>query len=341
MASLRVNLWLNLWLNYRAIYGNEPMLTVKAASIALLTLVAVVNLAAPVNAIAPQDVRLTDTWVQDQADILSPTTEMQLNDMIGQLESKNGSEIAIVTVPDTQPSATPKAFATELFNRWKIGKAGVNNGVLFLVSKNQRRVEIEVGSGLNTILPTMKIGSILTRDVTPAFKQGNFDAGTIAGTQAIVEVLQTQTFAKSGDRSMAQAETGIFDSAQGILALVASGFVVIGGFIGLCWFLATRPMKPKIRTQNRYIPSSSTPSSSSDSRCWNDHSNTYSDTSWNSSSDSFNDSSSDLSSDSSSSSWSSSDSSSSSSSSDSSSSSSSSSDWGGGSSDGGGGGSDW
>ncbi len=329
-----------LSLDYTAIYGNEPMLNVKAASIALLTLVSVVNLATPVNAIAPQDVRLTDTWVQDQANILSPTTETQLNEMIGQLEAKNGSEIAIVTVPDTQPSATPKAFATELFNRWKIGKAGVNNGVLFLVSKNQRRVEIEVGSGLNTILPTMKIGSILTRDVTPAFKQGNFDGGTIAGTQAIVTVLESQTFAKSGDRSMAKPETGFFDSAQGILALVAGMFVVIGGFIGLCWFLATRPMKPQIRTQNRY-----TPSSSSDSNSWNTHSNS----SWNSS----NDSSSDLSSDSSDSSWSSSDSSSSwsssdwsssdsSSSSSSSDSSSSSSDWGGGSSDGSsGGGSDW
>lgn len=70
-------------------------------------------------------------WVTDMAGVLSPSTEAELNQIISQLEAKNGSKIAVVTVPDTAPSATPKQLATSLFNSWGIGKAGEDNGVLF------------------------------------------------------------------------------------------------------------------------------------------------------------------------------------------------------------------
>lgn len=73
-------------------------------------------------------------WVTDMADMLTPDTETELNQMISILEAKNGSEIAVVAVPETAPSATPKEFATKLFNRWGIGKKGKDNGVLFLIS---------------------------------------------------------------------------------------------------------------------------------------------------------------------------------------------------------------
>ena len=58
----------------------------------------------------------------DKAEILQPETETQLNRMIARLEAKNGAEIAVVTVPETAPAASPKEFTTNLFNYWKIGK---------------------------------------------------------------------------------------------------------------------------------------------------------------------------------------------------------------------------
>jgi uncharacterized protein len=100
----------------------------------------------------PNPRQVNNTWVTDKANILSDSTETQLNQMISDLEAKNGSEIAVVTVPDTKPSATPKAFATELFNFWGIGKKGKNNGVLLLISSGERRVQIETGSGIQSIL---------------------------------------------------------------------------------------------------------------------------------------------------------------------------------------------
>jgi uncharacterized protein len=111
--------------------------------------------------------------------------------MISDLEAKNGSEIAVVTVPDTKPSVTPKAFATELFNFWGIGKKGKNNGVLLLISSGERRVQIETGSGIQSILPDAKAVGIIETEITPRFKQQDFDGGTLAGTKALVKVLQT------------------------------------------------------------------------------------------------------------------------------------------------------
>ena len=139
----------------------------------------------------PNPRQVNNTWVTDKANILSDSTETQLNQMISDLEAKNGSEIAVVTVPDTKPSATPKAFATELFNFWGIGKKGKNNGVLLLISSGERRVQIETGSGIQSILPDANTVGIIETEITPRFKQQDFDGGTLAGTKALVNVLQT------------------------------------------------------------------------------------------------------------------------------------------------------
>jgi len=139
----------------------------------------------------PNPRQVNNTWVTDKANILSDSTETQLNQMISDLEAKNGSEIAVVTVPDTKPSGTPKAFATELFNFWGIGKKGKNNGVLLLISSGERRVQIETGSGIQSILPDAKAVGIIETEITPRFKQQDFDGGTLGGTKALVNVLQT------------------------------------------------------------------------------------------------------------------------------------------------------
>lgn len=132
-------------------------------------------------------------WVTDMANVLSPQTESQLNQLITQLEAENGSEIAVVTVPETSPSASPKAFATSLFNHWGIGKKEENNGVLFLISKGDRRVEIETGYGVEAILPDAKVGQMIDQQILPNFKTGNFDQGTLEGTQLLVTHLSSDS----------------------------------------------------------------------------------------------------------------------------------------------------
>ncbi len=129
-------------------------------------------------------------WVTDMVDMLSPQAENQLNQMISNLEKANGTEIAIVTVPTTKPSSTPASFTTQLFNTWGIGKQGKNNGILFLVSKGERRTEIETGTGIATFLSNAKVSGIIKQQVTPKFKQGNFEAGILAGTKSLIKELE-------------------------------------------------------------------------------------------------------------------------------------------------------
>ncbi len=156
--------------------------------------VAIFLLALPSQAMTVQEVpnprQTSGNWVTDSAEILKPETEAQINQMINHLENKNGAEIAVVTVPDTKTAASPKAFATELFNYWHIGKKGRDNVVLFLISKGDRRVEIETGYGVEEILPDAKVGNIIDTEIIPRFKQSNYDEGTLAGTRSIVVTLE-------------------------------------------------------------------------------------------------------------------------------------------------------
>lgn len=131
-------------------------------------------------------------WVTDMADLLSPATEAAINCQISALEAKNGSEIAVVTVPETAPDVTPKEFATIIFNHWGMGKQGQDNGVLVLVSKADRRVEIAIGYGLEGILPDAKVGNIIYQTMIPHFKRADYDGGTLAGTTLLVQALEPE-----------------------------------------------------------------------------------------------------------------------------------------------------
>jgi len=162
----------------------------KASSFTVaVVLFPLVGLAVDVKDV-PNPRQINNTWVTDMAGILDEPTEAQLNSVISQLERSNGTEIAVVTVPETAPSASPKEFTTALFNYWGIGKKGQDNGALFLISKGDRRVEIETGYGVEAILPDAKVGNIISTQITPRFKQGDFKGGTLAGTKALVVALE-------------------------------------------------------------------------------------------------------------------------------------------------------
>lgn len=161
-----------------------------------------VSLAVSVEQV-PNSRQVNGGWVSDMANILSPATEANLNQKISELEAKNGSEIAVVTVPDTAPSATPKQFATTLFNYWGIGKAAHNNGVLFLISLGDRRVEIETGYGIEEHLSDAQVGQIIDQQIVPRLKQGDFDGGTLAGIQAVTQDLAPVLYSASAPRPTA------------------------------------------------------------------------------------------------------------------------------------------
>ncbi|WP_222427390.1 TPM domain-containing protein [Hyella patelloides] len=192
-------------------------------------------------------------WVTDMADILSDATETEINRMINNLEQTNGTEIAVVTVPDTSPSATPKAFATELFNHWGIGKADTDNGVLFLIPVSDRHVEIETGYGIEGILPDAKVGDIIDTKITPQYKQGDFDRGTLDGTSALIVALNSSS--NSTEEAITTSDNSVDKGLNwGIFAIVGGmGLILTRGF--MAWRqrnkIFVNPRKTKIALQRR------------------------------------------------------------------------------------------
>ncbi len=124
-------------------------------------------------------------WVTDQAGVVSADDEARLDAIADELHRTKGVELAVVTV-DSVPG-TPKQFATELFNHWKIGSAATNNGVLVLLVMSQRRLEVETGDGIEGALPAQWLADMQTTTMVPRFKQKQLGGGLVAGVQAIAE----------------------------------------------------------------------------------------------------------------------------------------------------------
>ncbi|HWP49248.1 MAG TPA: TPM domain-containing protein [Candidatus Limnocylindrales bacterium] len=150
-------------------------------------------------------------WVSDFANVLTPQIREELNNLITDVEKQTTAEIAVVTVESTAP-LTPKQYATELLNRWKVGKKGKDNGVLILLAVKDRRIEIETGYGVEGILPDGKVGEIIRTYMVPYFKNNRWGEGLIAGTQQIARVIleDTQTSPTSSKKVERRLPTGGF-----------------------------------------------------------------------------------------------------------------------------------
>ena len=100
------------------------------------------------------------------------------------MQEKTGAEIAVVTVETTQPLTTFD-YAVKITETWKPGAKGKDNGVVFLVASKDRKMFITTGYGVEGMLPDGKVGAIQDQYIVPAFKQGNYSQGILAGTQAL------------------------------------------------------------------------------------------------------------------------------------------------------------
>lgn len=124
-------------------------------------------------------------WVSDGARVLDAATERRLNALLTQLERQTTAEMAVVTVRRAGGAASPKQFATRLFNRWGVGKRGKNNGVLVLVVLDARRIEVETGTGMARVLPDSRVRTVLEQRVVPRFREDDYAGGVLAGVQTL------------------------------------------------------------------------------------------------------------------------------------------------------------
>jgi uncharacterized protein len=127
--------------------------------------------------------------VVDAADLLTPQDEEALTQKLAALEQATSRQLVVATVPDLQGYPI-EDYGYQLGRKWGIGQKGANNGVILLVSKNDRKVRIEVGYGLEPILTDAFSSQIIQDRIVPAFKAGDYPGGINAGVDAIAAQLQ-------------------------------------------------------------------------------------------------------------------------------------------------------
>jgi len=127
--------------------------------------------------------------VVDNAEILAPATRDQLTATLKAREDASGDQIAVLTVPTIGDEAIEQ-YATRVFEAWKLGQKGKDNGVLVIVAPNDRKMRIEVGYGLEGTLTDVAASRIIRDRMTPRFKEGNYDRGISDGVNAIIATLE-------------------------------------------------------------------------------------------------------------------------------------------------------
>ena len=126
--------------------------------------------------------------VTDLTQTLSSSDINFLNNKLRQFEESKGSQIAVLIVPSTKPEEIEQ-YAIRVADEWKLGREGVDDGVLLLVAIKDRRVRVEVGYGLEGAIPDIYAKRIVENIILPKFRNGQFDAGIEEGVNAIIDLV--------------------------------------------------------------------------------------------------------------------------------------------------------
>ncbi len=128
------------------------------------------------------------TRVTDLTGILDATQKGRLEAQLAAIERAKGAQIAVLLLPTTQPEAIEQ-FGIRLAEAWKIGHKGADNGVIVIVAKNDRKMRIEVGYGLEGTIPDAIARRIIAERMAPPFKQGDFFGGLRAAIEGLDQAI--------------------------------------------------------------------------------------------------------------------------------------------------------
>lgn len=138
--------------------------------------------------------------VTDLTATLSGDQRQHLEQQLAALEAKSGAQLAVLLVPTTGDDSI-EDYAVRTFEKWKLGQKKVDDGVLLLVAKNDRTLRIEVGYGLEGAITDVQAGRIISEQITPQFRQGNFYGGIQAGVDSLVQLIDAEKNPESATAS--------------------------------------------------------------------------------------------------------------------------------------------
>ena len=169
--------------------------------------------------------------VNDYGGMLPPEAEARIEALLKDLEEKDSTQVVVLTVPSLDGDSL-EDFSMRVAERWKIGGKGLDNGAIMVIARDDRKVRIEVGYGLEGRLTDLTAGRIIRDRIVPEFRAGRFDQGVLKGVVALTEVVRGEY------QAPAQPPTG--PPASGVEDLMP--FVLVFIFLVFMLGRVSRPL---------------------------------------------------------------------------------------------------
>ncbi|XIA65092.1 TPM domain-containing protein [Bradyrhizobium sp. TZ2] len=166
--------------------------------------------------------------VVDQTGTLSAGDIASLTERLKDLETRKGSQIAVLIVPTTDGEAV-EPFALRVAEAWKIGRKKIDDGALLVIAKSDRRLRIEVGYGLEGALTDATTKRIIDEDITPKFKSGDFAGGVSAGIDRMIRIVDGEKLPEPEPPHW--QSPGLSNYIDPFNPFVIVGAVIIGGIL--------------------------------------------------------------------------------------------------------------
>jgi len=166
--------------------------------------------------------------VNDYANLLSPEAATRLEQKLAGFERATTNQVAVLTIPSLLGDNIDQ-FSIQVAEQWKLGQQGKDNGVLLIIAQTERKVRIEVGMGLQGVLPDITAGQIIRDVMRPHLKSGNFDQALNVGVDAIIAATKGEF--KASPQDGAKRPHKKKSSSFSTLLVIALVVIAVSGLI--------------------------------------------------------------------------------------------------------------
>jgi uncharacterized protein len=160
-------------------------------------------------------------FVTDLTNTLNPAQRATIEDDLRAFSQRKGSQIAVLLVATTEPEAIEE-YALRVAEAWKLGRQGVDDGVLVVVAKDDRTLRIEVGYGLEGVIPDAVAKRIISEIMVPYFRQGDFYGGVNAGVERLIRLIDGEPLPPP------QARDRGWSGIEDLLPVLVVGTIILG-----------------------------------------------------------------------------------------------------------------
>jgi uncharacterized protein len=165
--------------------------------------------------------------VTDLTNTLTLAQKNSLENQLNDYEKARGTQIAVLIIPTTQPEAIEQ-FSIRVVDQWKLGRKKVDDGLLLIIAKDDRRFRFEVGYGLEGALTDITTKRIINEIMTPFFKQGMFYEGIISGLAKSIQIINGEAFPPPANTPSANSQK---DGFEGVLMIAFMVAIFVGSIL--------------------------------------------------------------------------------------------------------------